>query len=1115
MKKEILIFCLFISSIGLGQIANGSNNINYHPINIPSPNAASLGTFGQIPVNLFNGLPNINIPLFESKNVDIKLSYNPLLVKPDQHSGWVGLGWNLNVGGAITRIVNGGVDEVISPSSIDKDHYSYYIYPNTLDRENWYNEASMEYYSEYTDQIGEISIPYPYPDEFIFNFKGISGSFYYDHKGKWVVKSNQPIHLKIKETLKTNFELPLNYPIEELFHKNAFGQTEIISRIFYGFEITTQDGVRYVFGNTQNSIEFNLTDFKGRNGNTNYIATTWYLTKIIKPNNEEVTFEYERNETPVFTQTRFSQLSFVRLTYNGGAFGTNTGELPNIIYQAKAMFLVYLKKISSNEGEIEFHKSFSEELKYNFRASPPLGSEYLNEYYQNYYKLKNDLHWHKLDYIRILNINGIEVKRISFDYLQNENSRLFLNHLEENSAKKGNKIHTFYYNQTNLPEYNSGKLDHWGYYNGEDFFEENTFTDIEDKSATFYNEYSKYFDAKKTDSNLAKAGVLEKIIYPTGGGTQFIYEPNNYSSIVEKKLTSYFGIQDVNPNKVGGGLRIKKIISNSNNSSSPAISKSYFYVNDYTNDDLSSSGILSGIPNYLEEGFDLSSQNKVLNYRFITSAPIEPMALTNGNHVTYSNVVELNDDGSYIEHIFSNHNEEQYRDSAPNSFSIYTNAQWKYFPFNSRALLRGKLLFQKKYNQDKKLVSEKKLIYNSTELTKEPVRALYINSRKYGEVTNNGPHTDFSNIIFGHNVSAFNIYTYFNYLEKEEEIIYSDEGSPITQFREFLLTPKRQLSKSTKNTSMNRKTITISNDYPQDIIDKGKDTDGIMAKLVAQNRITEPIETITYLNDSPTATPKKIASKKTIYKEENNLIVPHKLQTAKGSAIPEDRTIFDKYDTFGNILESHAANDPVHTVTLWGYKGQYPIARIENTNYAAVHTALGLEKGEEVNETHLSAIDALRSSNPSWQITTYKYKPLVGVKSITQPNGVSSYYEYDNFNRLDVIKDKNENLIKTFEYYYTDQNRSIQDLDSEAEDTNEEVLYYKISRCTTNENVSEYLWTEAYPKGSHRIGSLVERVPGKFYIVVDFQSTLPKGPLYSVYPTNSLGCPRDGNDPQE
>lgn len=79
-----------------------------------SPTAYEMGRYGRTPASHFYGLPNIAIPLTEVRakgfTLPVTLSYNAGGNKPEQHPGWVGLGWSLSAGGSIVRVINGMSD---------------------------------------------------------------------------------------------------------------------------------------------------------------------------------------------------------------------------------------------------------------------------------------------------------------------------------------------------------------------------------------------------------------------------------------------------------------------------------------------------------------------------------------------------------------------------------------------------------------------------------------------------------------------------------------------------------------------------------------------------------------------------------------------------------------------------------------------------------------------------------------------------------------------------------------------------------------------------------------------------------------------------------------------
>lgn len=93
-----------------------------------SPNAASLGIFGDIPVGHYTGIPNIVIPLYkielDGMEIPISLNYHASGVKVAQDASWVGMGWALNAGGCIAKNIQGWDDFELTPQDIfTKMHY--------------------------------------------------------------------------------------------------------------------------------------------------------------------------------------------------------------------------------------------------------------------------------------------------------------------------------------------------------------------------------------------------------------------------------------------------------------------------------------------------------------------------------------------------------------------------------------------------------------------------------------------------------------------------------------------------------------------------------------------------------------------------------------------------------------------------------------------------------------------------------------------------------------------------------------------------------------------------------------------------------------------------------
>ena len=160
-----------------------------------------------------------------------------------------------------------------------------------------------------------------------------------------------------------------------------------------------------------------------------------------------------------------------------------------------------------------------------------------------------------------------------------------------------------------------------------------------------------------------------------------------------------------------------------------------------------------------------------------------------------------------------------------------------------------------------------------------------------------------------------------------------------------------------------------------------------------------------------------------------NLFLPETNYFQTGSNPYESRIRYHSYDNYGNPTCISQENGPM-IVYIWGYKGQYPVAKIESTSnlssfYTTVTTAIGSSNmttlaGNPTDAQVKNIFTGLRnhSSMTGELITSYTYKPLVGISSETDPSGRVITYEYDSFGRLKTVKDEQGKILKEHKYNY-------------------------------------------------------------------------------------------------
>lgn len=994
------------------------------PENIQSPNAASLGKYGDTPVSYYTGTPAINIPIYtlnvKGIELSVNLSYNASGIRIDEHPGWVGQNWSLDAGGVITRTQRGQhFDEYTSVGTglgIECDCGYMYQYGSL-------SEATVDTEDELKNLADSARWGYDYePDIFTFNFMGKTGKFFLDNEGKWKVLSD--------ENLSIIFENNLIVPLDNIYIPGS-GNSYKYPKVIGGFKIKDENGTIYVFGYQPEAIEYSIDFFGQVWGFYLWKSNAWYLTKVIDKYGVEIyNFTYQRGDyIAQFYRTAGTTVS----GYSGGTWIDSecyhySSVLPNVV-GGELISPVYLSSISTpfNGSTIAFERQVTTELKYDYHdleynvgliisAYCPNGCGTINPFYYIGNPLSardvvNSFRWYKL--------TGITApqKYVKFVYNDNPDERLNLLQLdiygEDHTPSDEKYSYQFHYNSyESLPGYLSRKIDHWGFYRG----------------GTDYvipqpQDWSTYYNQRLPNASYVTNGMLDQITTPVGGYTKFEYEPHTYNRIANAAGTGL-----VNETGIAGGVRIKKI---TNNDGTTDQVRNFKYVQNYVTNHNStvSSGILSRKPKYHWPDWQVkSTSGGTLSQTIFSVNSIIPLSNAFGTHIGYSDVIEERNDGSYTLYKYSNYGVNGVYYDDPTLSTLNMNAS-PYDKISDLGMMRGKLLNLLFYDADNTLLKEKILTYRTDKNVLASNTQFYII----------GCDAHYQNVCSGSGESAFHGSAYklyfFDYDVIQEETKSYFGGNAVSEITTY---EKSDVNLSNGNIRL-QKSVTQSIpdgqlktffEYPTD----RTYFDSYMGNLINDFRVGEIIQTRKLKNNDP------VGATKMTYKMTNNLVVPGVLYTSHTNDIAlQKETIYDKYDTQGNLLQ-YTPKDGVSTSTVWGYNNTLPVATItnancqsnieNNSNTLAFYSPTGSSGGRLLDQNDVTNI--LAGSTATLSLISCFIPP-----NVTQPQSVTFYLVCNNtlyqktlsasqsftipvtgsFSYLDIVK-SDPNIIATGTFAY-------------------------------------------------------------------------------------------------
>lgn len=994
MHKPVII------AIFLSLTLSVSSQMQFTPKSVLSPNAASLGEYGVIPVSPYIGLQNIFIPIHEIEvgehKIPITLNYHSGGVRIEQLPSWVGMSWSLNVGGCISRVVNDNTDEFYAPSNETNSLgiMGYFYHSDSLNHKQSASNAQNKSWIE-NAKLGVRAYMDIAPDKFSFNFLNYSGVFYWSPEKDWVVLCDKPI--------KVEFEYDDGFTATYSTTSDKFslvGTTRSLPRSvqFKTFTLIGEDGTKYIFGGNDEAIEFSIGLFNQHEGHMN--ATTWYLTKIIYPDNRIVSFNYEHGD---FIAQMYLN-SYMEYIDDGIEAKETDRSVDN--YNGELILPSYLKDITTDFTYIKFNRDtcnyiLRDEIRtvsdryaanryssYDWSSFMPILAQngVYTSIYRDYPSCLSALRLQKLKNIEIIsyiyNQGGPnKIKNIDFEYIDNSAQRLTLDSviIGINDDKSDQAIYKFTYNQPELlPNYVSNETDHWGFYN-----------DI--KSSGIFN--SGYESTREPNISVSQYGLLTKITYPTGGYNRFEYEPHDYAQKVTESRT---GVVQLDLKKYAGGVRIKKIINSpSGLTTDEYVDKEYFYVTDFLTNGVNSnqsSGTLTQLYKYfqLNQVFpEYSGFGNVSVDSYSSQSYLPSIGNISNNHIEYSEVVERYNDNSFTIYQYTNFSDGHH--DLPNILTL-SNQPSIYEPTNARDQERGLLKSVKEYNAVKQIQKSMTFQYERSGNLENSYVPIY--KFRFGSTRN-------KLWIRG---SLYYAYTYTMRPKAQTETIYVD-GDSLRKETTYTYNNLGLLETiTTTQSDSNKQRVTLK--YPNSFSGIHYET------MVENNRISPIVEKIIETFDGLSYTPEF----KLNNKYEKDPVKPSSIYTAYGNNAYQKVASY-LYDKYYNIIEYNPINGPV-TSYLWSYKGLYPVVEIKEINTGVVSGILNKPNFTESAAPDTTALNKLRTSLATHEMTTYYYNSFGKISKKIEPNGRYTTYHYDIFGRLVAIKDDEGKYIEVYNYNY-------------------------------------------------------------------------------------------------
>jgi YD repeat-containing protein len=1043
-----------------------------------SPEAAILGSYAGPPVNLSIGQINYTIPIYNIKLNDFEfpltITYHYGGFKPDTDPTMLGVGWTANFSGGIIRQIRGAADD----SNTGTGYFDFASMFDGLENKTIANQVILlkKVVDEGADLRPDLYIVNTPTLTAKYQFTKDKEAIFMDYKNyilcsnttetPIVIKSDQGIIYEFSEAEETETDNGAGAEITSYI--SSWMLTKI--KLPNGTDSITFEYDDYYVKHNYYTRQWGIKD-QGLNGVTSttidIASDDFTRSKIIKKIN------YPNGYIIFNNNIRTHPIYYIN---DPATLYVNTQQVmlqsASIYNNSDTLIKKYIFDYTNTDSYYYFLNSIKEQSQ---------TSEIIDYYSFDYYNLSNipikRISNNKVDYWGYY--NGRDFSESNFNYSLNPDytysitgalSKITyptkgycnIDYEANNIVRSGTDFdieNQVYTTSDSLVVYSDGSND---LFHEESYFKVPFSQYVEIKMEAFANEYGDIIECT-ADSEHIGAQILDinnpQPVYNTKTMTYWFDENDSlrlygivsdcsgsvgsYAKITVKYRTLRYE-DDINDCNIDvGGIRVSRTIDYPINGEPITTKYNYFARND-SNPSTSSGYLADWHPTYKTVSVDKTDiyagfielpngQLIVDNYPVATNMyryykksirPLTPLTVL-GSNVYYTSVEILKSDGASGKTI----NDYDYFDqSVPYEVfpDFHTDIDYKQgkLIYSTQQQYKNNYFTTVKYEEfqyeDHNKPSNSSII--DTKIMRYPMETTVYDGDSYAKIST--PDVFYIATI-SENSKEYNLV--------KTKTVDKNNDCDIINETIFKYNDENQISKKITHSSLGD-TIINEFKYPSDI------NTGVYNSMVESNMLVNIVEQINTVDGDVT---KSLLS---TYKSDNNTFVQDKVYNLSINS-PLSASEFDYFngtdidDHYGNTAEVEFVNydnngnplytivkSSLHTVYLWGYQHQYVIAKIENTIYSTVEATLGsnlinnLSSSITPSSSDMVVLNTLRNTAAfsNSLITTYTFKPLVGMTSMTDPRGLTTTYEYDSQNRLDCIKDNNGKIIKKYDYHYAE-----------------------------------------------------------------------------------------------